>query len=136
MNCFTSNHSFAQITTDKILHILKKNSLTTLLHHVAGKISILWCSNGFPGSCLCSFSEIVGEPARKMTKMAHASSSRSLPPNCLHTPIVTADSCGRVSTSRAPALLNVKTSAPTTPAQRVRLVPSLTETARSLRHGG
>jgi hypothetical protein len=36
----------------------------------------------------CTFSEVVLEPAGKMTQMAHTPSTCGLPPDGLHTPVV------------------------------------------------
>lgn len=50
------------------------------------------------------------------------------------TPIVTTNSCGRVSASNALTLMNVKTFAPSTPAQCMRIIATLAETACFLHH--
>lgn len=84
-------------------------------------------------SRLCAFTEVVLESARKVLQIPHAASSRGLPSDGFHAPVVVTDALGGVCARRAARLLDVEGAAAAAPAQRVRLVAPLPEGARSLR---
>ena len=85
-----------------------------------------------PWGCLGAFSESSLEPPWDMTKVPHTTSTSSLSPDCLHTPIVLPRASSRETTGRTAALLKVKAAAATPHTERVGLVPPLTKTPRSL----
>jgi len=76
--------------------------------------------------------EAVLEAARQVLHVAHAPRAGRLPPDGLHAPVVFPDACSRVAAGGAGALLQVVRAAAAAPAQRVRLVVTLTERAGTL----
>jgi hypothetical protein len=88
-----------------------------------------------PWSSLGSLSESVPESPREVLEIAHALRSRSLPAKSLNTPVVFSNKRRRISTSRAPGVLDVETSPSTSPAEFVRLVAALSETTHTFSHG-
>jgi hypothetical protein len=129
VNCLWSLHQLP-ISSQLCEHWVSLWQLHSSLNYPIRQV--LSCSCFHPWWCLGAFSEIVLEATGQVPQMAHATCSCCLPPDGLHTPVVGANACCRISTSWAPAFLNVETAATTAPAQRVRLVPALAKTTCSL----
>ena len=96
-------------------------------------------SRGLLGDSGLALTEAVLEAARHILQVAQAASAGGLTADGLLAPVVLADPGGRVAAGRALALLHVKGAPTAAAAQRVSLVPTLTErsgTLACLTHGG
>jgi len=69
-----------------------------------------------------------------VTKIPHPASACGLPPDGLHAPVILAGTGGGETAGSAAALLEVEAPATAAYAERVRLVPTLTEAPCALTH--